>query len=75
MASISRVCNKQQGTFGNKNISVYGKLQKGVKNGSKYKEKRKSRKNNKVCEENEEGARRSRSSVEEGIGGYEETSG
>jgi len=42
--------------------------------GADIRKKRKNRKSNRVCRENEKGARGSRSSVEEGIGGYEETS-
>ena len=74
MASIGRVCDKQQSIFSNKNIFIYDKLQKGVENGSRYKKKRNSRKSNGVCGENEEGVRKNRSSIEEGIGGYEEAS-
>jgi len=75
MANIGRVCNKQQSTFGNKNISIYSKLWKEVENRGGYKEKRKSRKGNGVCGENKEGVRENRSSVKESIGGYEKTSG
>jgi len=42
--------------------------------GADIRKKRKSRKSNRVCRENEKGARESRSNVEEGTGGYEKTS-
>ena len=67
MANISRICNQQQSIFSNKDISIYSKLWKGVENGGRYKEKRKSRKGNGVCGKNEEDARGSRSSIEEGV--------
>jgi len=74
MASIGRICNKQQSIFNNKNISIYGKLWKRVENGSRYKKKRKSRKGNRVCGKDEEGVRKSRSSIEDSTEGYEEAS-
>ena len=75
MASISRICNKQQSTFSNKNISIYGKLWKGIENKGRYKEKRKSKKGNRICRKDKEGARGSKSSVEESTEEYEEVSG
>jgi len=42
--------------------------------GADIRKKSKNRKSNRVCRENEKGARGSRSSVEESTGEYEETS-
>ena len=65
MANISRVCDKQQSIFSNKNISIYNKLQKKIENGSRCKKKRKSRKSNRVCRKNKENIRKSKSSIKE----------
>ena len=40
----------------NKDISVYGKLWKRIKNGERYQEKWKDREGNRICRKNEEGA-------------------
>ena len=41
MVSISRVCDKQQGTFNNQSVSIHGKLWKKVGNGCGFEEKKK----------------------------------
>ena len=74
MVSIIRIHNKQYSIFSDKNISVYGKLQKRVKNRGKHKEKRKSGESNGVCGKNKAGVRRDRDSFKKGLGGYEEIS-
>ena len=73
MVSISRVCSKQQDSYGNKGFVFYGKLQKRVENRKEYKEERKDKESDEVCRENEESTQRSRSSIKESIGRYEET--
>ncbi len=42
MVSIGRICDQQQSIFGNKGISIHGKLQKRAKNRSKYQKEGKS---------------------------------
>ena len=54
MASFSRICSQQQSTFSNKSVSVYSELWWRIENGSRYKEKRKNKKSNRVCRKNEE---------------------
>ena len=74
MVSVSRVCNQQQGTFNNQGVSVYSKLWKRNENESRLEKERKDGKGDGVCEENEKGAGKSRSSIEKDAEGNEETS-
>ena len=67
MVSIGRICGKQQSTFNNKNVSVYGKLWKRSKNGRGYMEEREGGKGSRVCGKNEEEIGESRDSIEKDI--------
>jgi len=53
MVSISRVCDKQQGTFNNQSVSIHGKLWKKVGNGCGFEEKKKDGKSNGICRKDE----------------------
>ena len=74
IASVSRVCNQQQGTFNNQVVSIHSKLWKRNENGSRLEKERKDGKGNGICGENEKDTGRSRSGIEKGIRGNEETS-
>ncbi len=50
VASIGRVCNKQQGLYGNESLVLHGKLWKGVENGRRHKEEEKGEKATKFVE-------------------------
>ena len=73
--SISRVCDKQQGTFNNQGISIHGKLWKRVKNGWEFEKKRKDRKNSGIYRKNEKDVGRSWGSINEGTRRNKEANG
>ena len=75
MISIGRVCSKQQGTFSNKDIFIYSKLQQRVTDRSKYQEKRKSRESHRICRMNEESSRESGVGTKKGTRRDEVTGG
>ena len=71
MVSISRVCDKQQGTFDNQDVSIYGKLWKRVKNRCRFEEKRKG---NGIYKKNEKDVGRCWSGIDKGTRRNEEVS-
>ena len=56
MVSVSRIYDKQQGTFNNQSISVHSKLQKRAENGYGFEKKRKDGKSNGICRKDEKDA-------------------
>ena len=65
MVGIGWIHNKQQNTLSNQNITIYGKLWKRVKNGSKHQKKGKDGESSGVCKKDEKDAKGSGSSIEE----------
>ena len=72
MVSDSRVYSKQQDSYYNKDFTFYSKLQKRVKDRGRYQKKRESKKGDRICREDKESTRGSRSGIKRSTKEYEE---